>query len=166
MQRDIALLTLTASLGLMGLRSDSVPIGPLSTLETGVNLVHQIHPKESPKPWYNCTTQEAWEPGKGSWCQKVNRLKNTQYRIPQVGLVQLKNGTYTNLARNLRVFLVEQPGTIVFSDSNKDGKEEATVLIGVKSGDSETLIHLSVPVSQTELSSRLVVNLQINHIVS
>ncbi|UBF26657.1 hypothetical protein K9N68_01200 [Kovacikia minuta CCNUW1] len=150
MQRDIVLLTLSAALGLMGLNSGAAPIDPFPNIGTGAKLVVQDHPKESEKPWYNCTNREIWDAAQQSWCQKVEGLKNAKYQIPGIGQVQLKNGTYTNPAESLRVVLIDKPGAIAFGDLNNDGKEDATVLLGVSSGGSEALTYLSVVVSKAD----------------
>jgi len=152
MQREIALLTLSAALGLMGLNSGDTPIEPLPSLGGGVTLVSQNAPKEPVKPWYNCKTREVWTLEKQTWCQKVYRLKNARYEIPAVGVVQLKNGVYVNLAQNRRIVLIDRPGAIAFGDLNNDGKEDAAVLLAVRPDASDGSIFLSAVLNSTFLS--------------
>lgn len=108
------LVAVSAALGLMPL----------------MNLANAQNNATSAQLWYNCRTRELWTPQKQAWCQKAERVKNMTYQLPNIGSVQLQNGSYQDRTKGVTVMLVDKPGAIAFADINNDGNEDAvTVLV-------------------------------------
>jgi hypothetical protein len=144
MRREIALLTLAACLGVIGLSDYGISHAtPSSAVETVLEVIAQTSSSTLTKPWYNCSTLERWNPGKQSWCQKVEKLKNSRYQVPHFATFQLENGIYEHPGKQLRVALVDQSGTIAFGDLNRDGREDAATLLRVNAGGAGTFVYLA-----------------------
>jgi hypothetical protein len=159
MRREIALLTLGACLGVIGLSDYGISYAkPSSAVETVLEVIAQTSSSTLTKPWYNCTAFSGWSPGKQSWCQKTEKLKNTRYELPHFATFQLENGVYEHSSKKLRVALVNKSGAIAFGDLNRDGKEDAATLLTVNAGGDGTFVYLSTvenvgenPQNQTSL---------------
>ncbi|WP_084544362.1 hypothetical protein [Chroogloeocystis siderophila] len=95
-----------------------------------MNLANAQNNATSAQPWYNCRTRELWTLQKQAWCQKAERVKNMTYQLPNVGSVQLQNGSYQARTKGVTVTLIDKPGALAFTDINDDGNEDAvTVLV-------------------------------------
>ncbi|MDJ0508226.1 MAG: hypothetical protein QNJ64_03055 [Crocosphaera sp.] len=129
--------------------------------------IAQVGRDDSTFPWYNCSTREAWSPAKKEWCRKVKKLQNMTYIFPdrleegdiERSSITLTNGAYyrqrTAQANAFRVELFynrkEQDrsypspeNNIIFADLNRDGIDEAIVLVGFWGGGSGYWTHISV----------------------
>lgn len=108
--------------------------------------------RDNPKiPWYNCSTRESWSPAKKEWCRKVEKLKNMTYIFPdraeydpETSSATLKNGIYRRGNQGGTTFSVEYLDSVIFADLNKNGIEEAIVLLGLSGGGSGYWIYLAV----------------------
>lgn len=143
-QGKITLFAISTALGLMPL----------------INLANAQNDAASAQPWYNCRTREVWTPQKQAWCENVERVKNATYQLPDIGSVQLQNGSYQDQTKAITVSLVDKPGLIAFADLNNDGNEDAVTVL-VVNGDSETsylssVLNVANPrnVSSVELGDR------------
>ncbi len=88
--------------------------------------------------WYNCRIRKAWTPEQQAWCDRVNRLQNATYIVPnsldanaKFIQVTLKDGKYQRPDGKFEVLLVNQQNWIAFGDVNGDGKQDAAVILGV-----------------------------------
>lgn len=105
-------------------------------------------PHQTLNPWFNCRTREVWTPEKSSWCEKVEKMKNTSYQLPGLGdgnspqNIQLQNGVYQNSSNRHYFGLLDQSKLIVFADVNKDNKSDGIGLIAVNRGKSGFLVYL------------------------
>lgn len=93
--------------------------------------------------WYNCKTREVWTTEKSAWCQKLFKLQNSEYQIPDIGTIKLTNGKYENATERKVVFFQNTPGTINY-DRLSDGTKIATVLLSSNTGGSGIFVYLAV----------------------
>lgn len=120
--------------------------------------IAQVGRDDSKIPWYNCSTREAWSPAKKEWCRKVKKLQNMTYILPdnaverssftlKNGAYEETNGLYVKLFYNRKEQEDHYPlpeNNIVFTDLNKDGVEEAIVILGLTTGGSGYWTYMAV----------------------
>ena len=115
-----------------------------STLQELFKLIpHQKRISHTANTWYNCLTREVWSEAKQNWCNKLNKLQNGNYFLPNYGEISLNNGTYENTEQRYRVTLANREGWIDFGDLNGDGTEDAVFLLAVNSGGSGQFTYLT-----------------------
>jgi hypothetical protein len=93
---------------------------------------------ETAPVWYNCLTREVFTPAKRTWCDRWRILQNATYTVPaslepnpQYIQVTLQNGRYQRPDGKFLVELVNEKGWMTFGDLNRDGKQDAAVILGV-----------------------------------
>lgn len=112
------------------------------------------HAQSRPSPsnqWYNCLTREVWSPEKTAWCQRIDRLNNSTYVLPDIGSITLTDGRYENPSSQVRATLLRQYGAI--GDLNQDGQADLATLLTVSTGGSGVFTYLIaglVPPSATD----------------
>lgn len=121
----------------------------LSLLTFGLILVNQspiLSHNDSDKITYNCLTREVWTPEKQAWCDKVKVIDNTEYNIPDYGLIKLNNGFYEKddpeSGTRFNVGVLHE--FITFADVNNDGKEEGLSLLWLNSEGSGVFTYLII----------------------
>lgn len=87
---------------------------------------------DSPLLAYSCEGLAASTGGQAADCELVEQLRNAQYTIPDVGLVQLVNGRFDN-ADGRRVEFLDPPSPTTLGDL-KDGTTATASLISVSTG--------------------------------
>lgn len=97
------------------------------------------------KPPYNCRTREVWSAEKKAWCQKVERLKNITYQIPDYGMVKMTRGRFEkNTSTDGDRWAAGVTDLVAFDDLTNDKTEDAVVLLWVNSGGSGQFTYLAV----------------------
>ncbi len=139
MKSEIAVLTVAASLALVGLTGYDVTFArPL------LNQITQIvyRPFESSNQFNACRAHLGRNSDR-SVCTVVNKLKNATYTLPNLGNFQLRNGVYENGAKKQRVVLADQAKTIAIGNLTQNGEADAAVLLTAKTGGSNAFVYLA-----------------------
>ncbi|MBD3885108.1 YbaY family lipoprotein [Phormidium tenue FACHB-886] len=163
MKQRLFSLALNVGLGLGIFGSAPVQAVPLQPAAVGQSTPQSA----SPPAWYNCLTREAWTPEKQAWCNKLKAVQNATYTLPDAGSISLTNGIYENPAQEYSVRLANQEGLINFGDINKDGVEDAVVLLSTNGGGTGQYIYMAAvldvngdaqPLLATFLGDRIRIN--------
>lgn len=99
--------------------------------------------------WYNCLTREVWPPEKVVWCGRRELLRNAEYQVSDIGLVQLTDGVYEAPDAGVSITLIDDPGAIVYGDL-ADGATVALTLLRNNSDGTGIFFYLAALVEEND----------------